>query len=219
MDNYTICSRTMHRSGTCSVSRRLDSISRLPVHIYYISFSVPIHNQIQRKLSRLHSSLHSASKHVPVTSPVSPIVQPVVLSLQSLFETDTTAPSPPHSNIRYGPQTPSKSRSCLATLGSSPPQTCEPSSQPPVGDPLGPSAQHPYLPESSEDNGVHFSCRPGGPRIFDLLNTLPLAPFGLSSWFIVDREEELFELNDVLDEDKVMQALWSRWILLKRQVS
>jgi hypothetical protein len=25
VDNYTICSETMHRSGTCSVSRRLDS--------------------------------------------------------------------------------------------------------------------------------------------------------------------------------------------------
>ena len=26
VDNYTICSRTLHGSGTCSVSRRLDSI-------------------------------------------------------------------------------------------------------------------------------------------------------------------------------------------------
>jgi hypothetical protein len=85
-------------------------------------------------------------------------------------------------------------------------------------DPLGPSAHYPYLPESSEDGQVHFSCRPGGPRIFDLLNTLPLAPFGTLSWFIIDREEELFELNDIPDEDKVMQALWARWILLKRRV-
>ena len=211
----------MHRSGTCSVSRRLDSISRLPVHTYCISFSVPIHNQIQREPSRLHSSLHPASMHVPVASPVSPIVQPVVLSLQSspvYSKLTQQPPSPPHFDIRYGSQIPSKSRSRSTTLGGSPPQTREPSSRPPVGDPFGPSAQHPYLPESSKDSGVHFSCRPGGPRIFDLLNTLPLAPFGLSSWFIVDREEELFELNDVLDEDKVMQALWSRWILLKRQV-
>jgi len=37
------------------------------------------------------------------------------------------------------------------------------------------------------------------------------------SWFIVDREEELFELDDVLDEDKVMQALWGRWILLNHR--
>ena len=158
----------------------------------------------------------------PVASPVSPIVQPVVLSIQRspIYSKLTQQPPlPPHSDIRYGSQTLSKSRSRSATLGSPLAQNREPSSQPPVGDLFGPLAQHPYLPENSKGSGVHFSCRPGGPRIFDLLNTLPLAPFGLSSWFIVDREEELFELNDVLDEDKVMQALWSRWILLKRQVS
>jgi hypothetical protein len=212
----------MHRSGTCSVSRRLDLISRLPVHIYYISFSVPVHNQTQRKPSCLHSSIDPASMHSSVAPPVSPIVQPVMLSLQGspvYSKLKQQPPSPPHTGIRYSSQTPSKSHSRSATLRSSPPQTREPSSQPPVGDPLGPSAQYPYLPESPKDGGVHFSCRPGGPRIFDLLNTLSLAPFGLSSWFIVDRQEELFELNDVLDEDKVVQALWSRWILLKRQVS
>ncbi|KIM85682.1 hypothetical protein PILCRDRAFT_816884 [Piloderma croceum F 1598] len=74
-----------------------------------------------------------------------------------------------------------------------------------------------YLPENSEDGQMYFSCRQGGPRVYDLLNALPLAPFGLLSWFVVDREEEMFELNDILDEDKVMQALWGRWILLKRQ--
>jgi len=84
-------------------------------------------------------------------------------------------------------------------------------------DPLGPAAQYPYLPESSEDGELHFTCRPGGARIYDLLNSLPLAPFGVLSWFIVDREEEMFELDDVLDEDKVMQALWGRWILLNHR--
>ena len=63
---------------------------------------------------------------------------------------------------------------------------------------------------------MYFSCRPGGPRIYDLLNTLSLAPFGVLSWFIIDREEELFQVDDVLDEDKVMQALWGRWIMINQ---
>ncbi|EPQ53586.1 hypothetical protein GLOTRDRAFT_116976 [Gloeophyllum trabeum ATCC 11539] len=36
------------------------------------------------------------------------------------------------------------------------------------------------------------------------------------SWFVIDKEEEIFELDDVRDEDKVMMALWGRWILLNR---
>ncbi|KAL6303314.1 hypothetical protein BKA93DRAFT_789129 [Sparassis latifolia] len=87
---------------------------------------------------------------------------------------------------------------------------------PPPSDPLAPAAQYPYLPDQSEDGEVYYSCRPGGPRIFDLLNTLPLEPFGVLSWSIVEREEELFELDDVRDEDKVLLALWNRWIMLNR---
>ena len=52
--------------------------------------------------------------------------------------------------------------------------------------------------------------------MFDLLNTLPLDEFGLMAWAIVDREEELFEMEDVRDEDKVMLALWNRWIMLNK---
>lgn len=81
-------------------------------------------------------------------------------------------------------------------------------------DNFGPAAAFPYLPESAD--GSMYSCRPGGPRIYDMLNTLSLEPFGVLSWLIVDREEELFELDDVLDEDKVMLALWNRWIFLNR---
>jgi hypothetical protein len=43
-----------------------------------------------------------------------------------------------------------------------------------------------------------------------------VAQFGVLSWVVVNREEEMFELDEILDEDKVMQALWARWILLKR---
>ncbi|KAL4073283.1 hypothetical protein V8B97DRAFT_2005937 [Scleroderma yunnanense] len=81
-------------------------------------------------------------------------------------------------------------------------------------DDFGPSAAFPYLPKSAD--GSMYSCRPGGPRLYDMLNTLPLEPFGVLSWTIIDREEELFELDDVLDEDKVILALWNRWITLNR---
>ncbi|KAG1868455.1 hypothetical protein F4604DRAFT_1775623 [Suillus subluteus] len=83
---------------------------------------------------------------------------------------------------------------------------------PPRSDPLGPAAQYPYLLES---DGV-YSCRVGGPRLYDLLNTLPLDKFGVLAWVILEREEEIFEPDNVRDEDKVMQALWFRWIFLNR---
>lgn len=85
---------------------------------------------------------------------------------------------------------------------------------PPQSDPLGPAAQYPYLLES---DGI-YSCRVGGPRLYDLLNTLPLDEFGVLAWVIIDREEDIFEIDNVRDEDKVMQALWFRWIFLNRYV-
>ena len=68
------------------------------------------------------------------------------------------------------------------------------------------------------DGQEPYSCRIGGPRIFDLLTILPTDEFGVMSWEIVHREEELFEMEDVRDEDKVMLALWNRWIMLNRCV-
>ncbi|THH09574.1 hypothetical protein EW145_g1928 [Phellinidium pouzarii] len=81
---------------------------------------------------------------------------------------------------------------------------------PPFADLEGPAAVPPYL-----TDGMH-SARPGGPRLYDLLNELPLTPFGLMSWYVLDKEEDIFELDNVRDEDKVMRALWGRWILLNR---
>ncbi|KAH8102273.1 hypothetical protein BXZ70DRAFT_65019 [Cristinia sonorae] len=107
-------------------------------------------------------------------------------------------------SLRPAPAHPSSYR------GSLPSQYPDP---PPPSDPLGPAAQYPYLP----DDGDQYSCRPGGPRLFDLLNTLPLEPFGVLSWMIVDREEEMYELDDMRDEDKVILALWNRWIFLNRR--
>lgn len=84
-------------------------------------------------------------------------------------------------------------------------------------DGLRPSLTPPYLPETPNERGdVYYSCRPGGPRLFDFMNPLPLEPFGVLKWVIIDREEELFEVDDILDEDKVMLVLWYRWIFLNR---
>lgn len=63
------------------------------------------------------------------------------------------------------------------------------------------------------------SCRPGGPRLYDLLNELSLEPFGVMTWAIVESEEVTFEQDDLIDEDKVMLALWNRWIMLNRSVT
>lgn len=81
---------------------------------------------------------------------------------------------------------------------------------PPFSNLTGPSATYPYIPPTE------YSARPGGPRIYDLLNSLSLEPFGLMSWYIIDQEESIFEFDDARDEDKVMQALWLRWIILNR---
>ncbi|KAH6909471.1 hypothetical protein BKA70DRAFT_1102610 [Coprinopsis sp. MPI-PUGE-AT-0042] len=89
---------------------------------------------------------------------------------------------------------------------------------PPPDDPLGPAARPPYLPAHSDYGGptVYYSVRPCGETLFDLLGTLPLDDFGLLAWAVLDKEEEIFESDDVKDEHKVMLALWGRWIMLNR---
>ena len=77
---------------------------------------------------------------------------------------------------------------------------------------LDPSIRPPYLPFKT----VEFSCRPNGPKLYDILGAKSLDQFGILAWSIIDREEELFEMDGVRDEDKVMQALWCRWIMLNR---
>jgi hypothetical protein len=55
--------------------------------------------------------------------------------------------------------------------------------------------------------------------LFDLLDTLPTKEFGVLEWEVLDREEEIYESDDVKEEYKVMQALWARWIMLHRYES
>lgn len=89
-----------------------------------------------------------------------------------------------------------------------------------VDDPLGPAARPPYLPAKSEYGGpdIYYSRRPDGPRIYDLLGTLPMECFGVLAWAVLDKEEEIFESDDMKDEHKVMHALWARWIILNRLI-
>jgi hypothetical protein len=91
---------------------------------------------------------------------------------------------------------------------------------PPASNPLGPAAQPPYLPAESEYGGptLYYSCRPLGPFLFDLLGTFPLEPFGILDWQNLDVEDEIYEVDDVREECKVMHALWARWIFLNRWV-
>ena len=77
---------------------------------------------------------------------------------------------------------------------------------------LDPSIRPPYLPFKT----VEFSCRPNGPKLYDILGAESLDQFGILGWSVIDREEELFEMDGVRDEDKVMQALWCRWIMMNR---
>lgn len=81
---------------------------------------------------------------------------------------------------------------------------------PPYDNLEGPSAVYPYISPQT------YSARPGGPKLYDLLNELPLDQFGIMEWLIIDWEEDLFELDNVRDEDKMMRALWNRWIFLHR---
>ncbi|KAJ7497218.1 hypothetical protein FB451DRAFT_220916 [Mycena latifolia] len=88
----------------------------------------------------------------------------------------------------------------------------------PPPNPFGPTAKFPFLPAKSEYGGpdLEYSVRFSGPKIYDLLGTLPMEPYGILAWAVLDREEEIFESDDMPDEHKVMHALWARWIALRR---
>ncbi|KAJ7783054.1 hypothetical protein B0H16DRAFT_1495176 [Mycena metata] len=86
--------------------------------------------------------------------------------------------------------------------------------------PLGPTARFPFLPAKSEYGGpdVNYSVRFGGPKIYDLLGTLPMEKYGVLAWTLLDKEEEMFESDDIPDHHKIMHALWARWIFLNRNL-
>jgi hypothetical protein len=43
-----------------------------------------------------------------------------------------------------------------------------------------------------------------------------MEPFGVLAWDVLDREDEIYDSDNVKDEYKVMHALWARWIFLNR---
>lgn len=133
--------------------------------------------------------------------PLSPSLSSVPDKSEGISSEPSSEPPPSHLKIKLRP----KYQASRSHTASSQTQSVASAN-------LGPTAQPPYLPHGN----IQFSCRPGGPRLYDLLNTLPMEPFGIMSWFVIDKEEEIFELDDVRDEDKVMMALWGRWILLNR---
>jgi hypothetical protein len=74
----------------------------------------------------------------------------------------------------------------------------------------------PHLPEFTKTN------RPGGPFLYDLLPA-PSADTGEcltlpkeDEWYSAHQSEEIFEVANMLDEDKVMAALWNRHMLIHR---
>ena len=84
-------------------------------------------------------------------------------------------------------------------------------SPPPVGNKLGPAAR--FRPEL---NGYAPSTRPGPSRLYHLLAYLPRAQFGTGLSAVLTAEEEIFELEEMLDEEKAMACLWGRWVFLNR---
>ncbi|KAF8480158.1 hypothetical protein DFH94DRAFT_462959 [Russula ochroleuca] len=86
-------------------------------------------------------------------------------------------------------------------------------------DPLGALRTHPDLSSSMRDDNysLGFSCRPCGPRLFDLVARDSISDYGLTSWSLLERDEELFEIDDVRDEEKAIQAMWNRWIFFQRR--
>ncbi|KAF9558211.1 hypothetical protein CPC08DRAFT_563452 [Agrocybe pediades] len=113
---------------------------------------------------------------------------------------------------------PSRSPSASTIRKSGAPEGHRYPTPPPKDDPLGPAARPPYLPAVSDYGGptIYHSCRPGGPCLFDLLGTLPMEQFGLLDWEVLDREDEIYESDDIEEQYKVMHALWARWIMLNR---
>ncbi|KAA1473000.1 hypothetical protein DENSPDRAFT_872540 [Dentipellis sp. KUC8613] len=85
--------------------------------------------------------------------------------------------------------------------------------------PGGPAARYPYMPIVHGNTTLLYSCKPvTGPRLLDFVDTLEIENHGVAGkWLIWEREDEIFELDDVRDEDKVMCAVWNRWIALHRK--
>ncbi|KAI5889508.1 uncharacterized protein SCHCODRAFT_02670493 [Schizophyllum commune H4-8] len=135
---------------------------------------------------------------------------------QQVISSPTASPSPPPLARHIHSPSPAPP-SPTASLQDRPPLT-----PPPPHRRLGPSLSpedpdfFPAYSDYPDGQTIYYSTRPEGPRLYDLLGTLPLAPYGALAWAVLDQEEEILEVPDIPDEQKVMQALWARWIFLHR---
>lgn len=167
-------------------------------------------------------SSHSSSPH-PSVRPSTPVNTSPVLEIDhgtsQAAAHETTSIEDPISVFRFKTE-------CSPTLAScttSPvPDTFRASPQNVSNDldPLGALGTHLSSSSSVEDDNdclPSLSCRPCGPRLFDVIAKEPISKYGLTSWSLLERDEELFEIDDVRDEEKAMQALWNRWIFFKRR--
>ncbi|KAF8906729.1 hypothetical protein CPB84DRAFT_1844201 [Gymnopilus junonius] len=117
--------------------------------------------------------------------------------------TPSRTPETSSSTRRSQSATGSVSTSTLTSTSMRTPNSQYPA-PPPRENPFGPAATPPYLPAHSDYGGptVHYSSRPGGSCLFDLLGTLPMGKFGLLDWEVLDREDEIYESDDVKEEYK-----------------
>ncbi|KAG6829754.1 hypothetical protein H0H92_003630 [Tricholoma furcatifolium] len=185
---------------------------------------IPSDRSLSRQTLPLPRKLEPRSKTPP--TPPSTSVPPLSTRNSSVTATATATPVPPSRSRSTTAATTTTTRTttttATTTTTSRRPQPRADGHRyptpPPPSNPLGPSAQPPYLPAKSEYNGpdIYYSCRPGGPCLLDLLNTLPLEPYGVLAWDILDREDEIYDSDNLKDEYKVMHALWARWIILNR---
>ncbi|KAF4582594.1 hypothetical protein EYR38_002722 [Pleurotus pulmonarius] len=215
--------------GTSSVVHALDetqlSVPYVNVSSVPLSLPPPVPPPVEQLIVSPPSrppSVHMSSPPrpplPPQSSPAAPLSDPVAITSPHEMKPEILLPAainPPATPLPSSPQQPQAACPPSARPPNLPARCPTP---PPKDNPLGPAARPPYLPYASKYGGptMHYSCRPGGPRLYDLLGTLPMEPFGLMAWYILDLEEELFDDDNITDEMKVVLALWGRWIFLHR---
>ncbi|KAI4521470.1 hypothetical protein K525DRAFT_201143 [Schizophyllum commune Loenen D] len=197
--------------------------------------------QIASLADSVATSAALPAPHPPITIPP-PIAirvpEPIRPRSPSALPSLPSSPSPP----LYIPRRRTRRQQVISSPTASPPPLTRPISSPSPAPPsptaslherppLTPPPPHrrlgaslspddpdffPAYSDYPDGQTVYYSTRPEGPRLYDLLGTLPLAQYGALAWAVLDQEEEILEVPDIPDEQKVMQALWARWIFLHR---
>lgn len=193
----------------CDLFGKFETIEMLKIHLdlahknLFFDWVHPAENERQDGVSwRLHVLFPEADDSAP-----SEASTPETGAEPSTLQNDPRALFPPCESATPAPQPRPKN--------TRPPEYPRP---PPSSNRLGPAARPPYLPAKSTFGGpdLYYSTRVRGPYLFDLLQLLPLDQFGLLEWIVLDREEEIFADNDVRQEQKVIMALWARWMMLNK---